>query len=197
MNLWHFRRQSTLNVSQTWLQSNEYCAHVRGKIKYILTEMGCLHAPKIFCLIKTCALISHSLFHSDELIVTFSTLNASQTWLQSTDYWAHIRVKIIQIVTETGHLYVNITFCLISICPLTFTDLQCIVERVRFSAAVNVQNSSEHCVELLTFQLVGLFNTRCRSNMTSFNRLLQLRLYYSAYSVTYDDVMIVCFYPRG
>jgi len=31
---------STLNASQTWLQSNKYCAHVRGKIKYILTEMG-------------------------------------------------------------------------------------------------------------------------------------------------------------
>ena len=90
----------------------------------------------------------------------------------------------------------NITFCLISICPLTFTDLQCFVERVRFSAAVNVQNGSEHCVELLTFQLVGLFNTRCQSNMTSFNRLLQVRLYYSAYSVTYDDMMIVCFQKR-
>jgi len=32
MNLEHFRRQSTLNVSQAYLQSNEYCAHVRGKI---------------------------------------------------------------------------------------------------------------------------------------------------------------------
>ena len=37
MNLWHFRRQSTFNVSQTWLQWDKYCAHVHGKIKYILT----------------------------------------------------------------------------------------------------------------------------------------------------------------
>ena len=46
MNLWHFRRQSTLNVSQTQFHSNKYCAHIRGKTKYILTEMGYLHAQK-------------------------------------------------------------------------------------------------------------------------------------------------------
>ena len=36
MNLWHFRRWWTLNVSQTWLQWDKYCAHVRRKIEYIL-----------------------------------------------------------------------------------------------------------------------------------------------------------------
>jgi len=37
---------STLNASQTWLQSNEYCAHIRGKIIKISTEIGHLYAPK-------------------------------------------------------------------------------------------------------------------------------------------------------
>jgi len=46
MNLGHIRRQSTLSVSQTWLQSNKYCTHVRGKIKYILIDMGYLHVQK-------------------------------------------------------------------------------------------------------------------------------------------------------
>jgi len=77
MNLWHFRRQSTLNVSQTWLQWNKFCAHVRGNIKYILTEISYLHALKIFCLIKTCALISNTLFYNDELL-TFSAAVNSQ-----------------------------------------------------------------------------------------------------------------------
>ena len=36
-------------------------------MKYILTEIGYLHAQKIFSLIKTCTLIPNSLFHSDEL----------------------------------------------------------------------------------------------------------------------------------
>jgi len=46
MNLWHFRRQSTLNVSQTWLQWNKYWSHVRGNNEYILTEMSYLHTQK-------------------------------------------------------------------------------------------------------------------------------------------------------
>ena len=50
LNLWHFRRLSTLNVSQAWFQWDKYCAHVRGKIKYILTEMGYLYAQKYILL---------------------------------------------------------------------------------------------------------------------------------------------------
>ena len=46
LNLWHFRRLSTLNASQPWLQSNEYCAQIRGKIIKISTEIGHLYAPK-------------------------------------------------------------------------------------------------------------------------------------------------------
>ena len=46
MNFWPFRQQSTLNASQTWLQWNTFCTHVRGNIKYILTEMGYLHTQK-------------------------------------------------------------------------------------------------------------------------------------------------------
>jgi len=34
--------------------------------------MGYLHAQKIFCLIKTCALISNSLFLSIELVTFFA-----------------------------------------------------------------------------------------------------------------------------
>ena len=67
MNFWLFRRQSTPNASQTWLQSNEYCAHLRGNIISILTEIGYLNVQKYFRLIKTCTLISNSLFYSDEL----------------------------------------------------------------------------------------------------------------------------------
>jgi len=32
-----------LLTSEGWLQSNEYCAHIRGKILTISTEMGHLH----------------------------------------------------------------------------------------------------------------------------------------------------------
>jgi len=32
-----------LLTSEGWLQSNEYCAHIRGKIVTISTEMGHLH----------------------------------------------------------------------------------------------------------------------------------------------------------
>jgi len=39
--------------------------------------MGYLHAPKNIFLIKTCALISNSLFYSDEL-VTFSPVDNAQ-----------------------------------------------------------------------------------------------------------------------
>jgi len=35
-----------LNASQTWLPSNEYCTHIRGKIINISTEMGYLHVQK-------------------------------------------------------------------------------------------------------------------------------------------------------
>jgi len=35
LNFWRFRRQSMLNASQTWLQSNEYCAHIHWKIMKI------------------------------------------------------------------------------------------------------------------------------------------------------------------
>jgi len=46
----HFYRQLKLNASQTWLQSNKYCAHVRGKIINILTEMGYLYVQKYILL---------------------------------------------------------------------------------------------------------------------------------------------------
>ena len=174
MNRLIFRRQSTLNVSQTWLQWDKHCAHARGNIKCILPEMGYLYAKKMFCLIKTCALISNSLFYSDELL-TFSAavnaqcrsntvsikqilrshpwknyryfnsdgsftcpkiyfawlelallnwkspdtalkfwpsrrqsaLDASQTWLQSTDNCAHIRTQIFNVLTEMDISYVQ------------------------------------------------------------------------------------------
>jgi len=43
LNFRLFHRQSTLNASQAWLQSNEYCTHICGKIINILTEMGYLY----------------------------------------------------------------------------------------------------------------------------------------------------------
>jgi len=39
-----------LNVSQTWLQSTDHCAHIREKIKNILIEMGYLHVQKYILL---------------------------------------------------------------------------------------------------------------------------------------------------
>jgi len=50
LNFWLFRRQSTLNASPTWLQSNEYCAHIRGKIINIQTEIGYLYIQKYILL---------------------------------------------------------------------------------------------------------------------------------------------------
>ena len=39
-----------LNASQTCFHSNEYCAHIRGKIINILTEMGHLYVQKQKCI---------------------------------------------------------------------------------------------------------------------------------------------------
>jgi len=50
LNFWHFRRMSTLTVSQTWLQTSKYCTYVREKIKYMQTEMGDLHVKKYILL---------------------------------------------------------------------------------------------------------------------------------------------------
>ena len=46
------------------------------KIINILTETGHLYAPKNVCLIKTSALISNSLFYSDELMTFSPAVNA-------------------------------------------------------------------------------------------------------------------------
>jgi len=64
MNFWPFRWQSTLDASQTWLQLTDNCTHIRGKVINFLTETGHLYAPKNFCLIETCVLISNSIFYS-------------------------------------------------------------------------------------------------------------------------------------
>jgi len=64
-------------------------------------------SKNIFCLIKTCALIQKAP-NTALNVLTFcwqSTLNASQTWLQSTHHYTHVRGKIINILTETGRLY--------------------------------------------------------------------------------------------
>jgi len=50
LKFWLFHRQSTFNVSQTWLQWDKYCTHIRGKIKHISTEMGYLPAQKYILL---------------------------------------------------------------------------------------------------------------------------------------------------
>jgi len=77
LNLWLFRRLSTLNASQTWLQSNEYFAHIREKMINISTEIGHLYAPKkYFAWFKTCALISKSLYCSVELVTFSPVVNA-------------------------------------------------------------------------------------------------------------------------
>jgi len=39
-----------LNASQTWLQFNEYCAHIRGKIINISTVMSYLYIQKYILL---------------------------------------------------------------------------------------------------------------------------------------------------
>jgi len=39
-----------LNVSQTGVQWDKYCTHVREKIEYILTELGYLHGQKYILL---------------------------------------------------------------------------------------------------------------------------------------------------
>jgi len=105
MNLWHFRRQSTLNVSQTWLQWNTFCAHVRGNIKYILTEMGYLYAQKYFAWLKS-TLWSRIGYFTAMNFWPFqlqSTLNAGQTQFQSNKYCAHVRGKIDDFFTPMGY----------------------------------------------------------------------------------------------
>jgi len=48
MNLWHFRRLSTLNASQTWLQSTEYCPHIRLCLAPYFLKINC------FCFGQNC-----------------------------------------------------------------------------------------------------------------------------------------------
>jgi len=69
-------------------------------------------SKNIFCLIKTCALISNSLFYSDGLL-TFSLAVNSQchsnivSIKQIASYCAHILGKFIDILTEMSHLCVQ------------------------------------------------------------------------------------------
>jgi len=50
LNFWRFRRKSTLNANETWLQWNEYCAHICGKIINISTKIGNLNVQKYILL---------------------------------------------------------------------------------------------------------------------------------------------------
>jgi len=63
-----------------------------------------------FSLIKTCALISNTLFHRVERLTFRRAVNAHrQSNMASTKriaYCAHIRGKIINILTEMGHLHI-------------------------------------------------------------------------------------------
>jgi len=70
LNFWPFRRQSTLNVSQTWLRWDKSCPHVRGKLINILTQMGRLYVRK-YILLETCAFIQKISKYRVE-ILTFS-----------------------------------------------------------------------------------------------------------------------------
>ena len=104
---WAFRWQSTLNATHTWLQWDKFCADVRGKIIDNLTEMGYFTCPKkCFAWLKLALWSRIACFEALNLwhFRRQSTLNANQTWLQSTDHWAHIRGKIVQIVTFNGSL---------------------------------------------------------------------------------------------
>jgi len=75
--------------------------------------MGRLNAKKRFCLIKTCALISNTLFYTE--LVTFSlAVNAhcQSNMASMRQILRHVRGKINDILTQMGHLHVQKYFLL-------------------------------------------------------------------------------------
>ena len=98
-----------------------------------------------FCLIKTCALISNSLFYSDEL-VTFSpgsqrSMSVKHSFNQTNI--ALISVEKLNIFQLKWVIYMpQKIFCLIKTCALISKNLYCSVELVTFSPVVNAQCQS-------------------------------------------------------
>jgi len=69
-------------------------------------------SKNIFCLIKTCAMISNSLFYSDDLLTFSLAVNAQcqsnmAAIKQIIAYCVYFRGKFIHILTEMSHLYVQ------------------------------------------------------------------------------------------
>jgi len=65
--------------------------------------------PKTFCLIKTCALISNSLFYNDELNCDMfagsqRSMSVKHGFLWD-KFYAHVRGNIKYILTEMGYLH--------------------------------------------------------------------------------------------
>jgi len=114
---------------------------------------------KTFCLIKTCAPISNSLFNSDELVTFSPTVNAQcqsnmasmrQTLLSCP--WKHLNEFQLKWVIYMPKKI----FCLIKTCALISNSLFNSDELVTFSQTVNVQ---------------------CSSNIVSIKQILRSRLW--------------------